>query len=144
MKMYTDFSKGYIWVQPEAPAPEKKAARVLAEEIEKRTGICLPVCGQPMKGRPFIFVGSSVPEPLARNLEGLDAPGKEGYRVWIEDGQAVAAGADVRGCFYGAGRLLRMMKWGTNVALQIKRKKIADKIQKSEDFQAAENLAFFG
>ncbi len=114
MKRYTNFSKGYIWIQPEAPAPEKKAAQVLAEEIGKRTGILLPICTESLKDRPFVFVGSRVPEPLARNLEGLDAPGKEGYRVWVEDGQAVAAGADVRGCFYGVGRLLRVMKWGAN------------------------------
>ncbi|MGI5856617.1 MAG: hypothetical protein ACOX64_09185 [Candidatus Merdivicinus sp.] len=115
MGKYTDFSQSYIWIAGAAPQIERKAAWVLAEEIEKRTGIRLPVENEPLSGRPYLYIGSSVPEELADGIESLAAPGTEGCRILVDGGRAAAVGADPRGCMYGAGRLLRMMKWGENV-----------------------------
>ena len=111
MGKYTDFSQSYIWIAGAAPQIERKAAWVLAEEIEKRTGIRLPVENEPLSGRPYLYIGSSVPEELADGIESLAAPGTEGCRILVDGGRAAAVGADPRGCMYGAGRLLRMMKW---------------------------------
>src|ERR1035438_4462785 len=64
--------------------PEKKAAILLADEIEKRTRIRLPITEQWPPG-PAIFTGRDVPPRFAGRLIAPVA-GAEGYRVQTIDG----------------------------------------------------------
>ena len=65
MERSADFSRACIWVLPDAPELERKAAAILAEEIEKRTGISLPTTAAPLEEQPFLYVGSAVPEEIS-------------------------------------------------------------------------------
>ena len=85
--------------------PEKKAAALLADEIEKRTRIRLPVISQ-MPAGPAIFTGRSVPASFAGRLMPA-TPGADGYRIQNVDGKIFVVGNDARGTLYGAGALLR-------------------------------------
>ena len=111
MERSADFSRACIWVLPDAPELERKAAAILAEEIEKRTGISLPTTAAPLEERPFLYVGSAVPELLAPELSALPAPGREGFRLLLRRQWGAAVGSDPRGTLYAVGRLLRRMKW---------------------------------
>ncbi|MBI4583753.1 MAG: hypothetical protein HY717_06995 [Planctomycetes bacterium] len=103
-----------------APEVERTAARVLAEEIERRTGIRLPAAARPVGGRPFIALTSNPSEPVV----GLQVPerarlaagrlGAEGFHVSLDTGSASSPGlwvlgADPRGVLFGAGYLLRKL-----------------------------------
>ena len=88
--------------------PEKKAAALLADEIEKRTRIRLPVVAQWPAG-PAIFTGRDVPARFAGRLMAPVA-GAEGYRVQNVDGNILVVGNDARGTLYGAGALLRRLR----------------------------------
>ncbi|HWC96293.1 MAG TPA: hypothetical protein VG456_06080 [Candidatus Sulfopaludibacter sp.] len=85
--------------------PEKKAALLLADEIEKRTRIRLPITESWPAG-PAIFTGRDVPPRFARRLVAPVA-GADGYRVQNLDGNILVVGNDARGTLYGAGGLLR-------------------------------------
>ncbi len=106
-----NFSKASILISPDASAVEKKAAQVLSEEIEKRTGIHLPTIADGSLKESYCYVGCSVPQELENLAGSLTTPGKEGYRILIDGSRAAVIGADPRGCIYGVGRLLRTMKW---------------------------------
>ncbi|MFB3827514.1 MAG: glycoside hydrolase family 20 zincin-like fold domain-containing protein [Bryobacteraceae bacterium] len=71
---------------------DKKAATVLIEEVEKRTGIRLPESGS----------GSI-------RLERGSGPA-EGYRIRSLGGKVSVTGSDARGVLFGVGRLLREMR----------------------------------
>jgi len=81
------------------------AANVLIEEVEKRTGIRLPMSAElPPRNTAIVF---------ATGMSGL-AP--EGYHLHVdESGPAPivrVTGVDRRGALYGAGQLLRRIDWG--------------------------------
>jgi hypothetical protein len=86
---------------------EKTAVAMLVEEIEKRTGIRLPVAAEPLAGRAAISISSGAAIP------GVSA---EGYRLRVERKSGAALvrieGVDARGALYGAGHLLRLIEWG--------------------------------
>lgn len=106
-----------------APVPEQTAARVLVEEVHKRTGIMLAISDSwPKSGVAIGLVsmpekrlrGVRIPEPA--RIDGADAyalykeTAKRGAtRLWV-------VGADARGVLFGVGRLLRMLEWGEGVA----------------------------
>ena len=50
-----DFANAVIVIPPNATAPEKKAATMLSEEIEKRTQLRLKVQSQPASGAAFVI-----------------------------------------------------------------------------------------
>jgi hypothetical protein len=81
------------------------AAVVLVEELEKRSGIRLPVAPQRPAGGTVIEIA-----PGAGDLK------PEGYRLTIEDrgagSQVTIRAAGARGALYGVGRLLRQIEWG--------------------------------
>jgi hypothetical protein len=81
------------------------AATVLVEEVEKRSGIRLPVAGARPAGGVAIVV--------SRGAGGVKP---EGFRLTVEDRGANSAveirGADARGALYGVGHLLRQVEWG--------------------------------
>lgn len=89
-----------IILAADAGPVERRAAAVLAEEIEKRTGITLETLQVQPRGRHASIILSTE----AR------ACGPEGYRLEVSEAVAKVTGADPRGLLYGIGRLLRSME----------------------------------
>jgi hypothetical protein len=108
-----DLKNATIVTAPNAASPEKKAAAMLADEIEKRTRLRLAVTERWSGAGPAILVGQeSELRGIARKFaDGLPAAaaGADGYRVQVADGVAVVAGNDARGTLFGAGALLRRL-----------------------------------
>jgi hypothetical protein len=94
-----------------AASPEKKAAQMLADEIERRTRIRLAIAEQwPTSGTP-IFVGQ---EKQLRAMHPMPvmpaAAGADGYRIQIENNGILVLGNDARGTLFGTGALLRQLR----------------------------------
>ncbi|MBI4892680.1 MAG: hypothetical protein HY821_18795 [Acidobacteria bacterium] len=111
-----DLSRASIVVRPGArPAPEQTAAKMLAEEVEKRTGLRLPVVtGFPVAGPAIVITGSANVPGWPRQPQPVHA-GAEGYRLDIQSGDKPVvwiAANDARGALFGAGYLLRQLQWG--------------------------------
>ena len=107
-----DFANAVIVIPPNATAPEKKAATMLSEEIEKRTQLRLKVQSQPASGAAFVIGRPDQIRSLgAGSLAG--APDKaEGFTIASSSsGTAVAVitGTDDRGVVFGVGYLLRRL-----------------------------------
>jgi hypothetical protein len=109
-----DFSQAMIVY----PAAKGRAAQVLAEEIDKRAQIRLPIeSNLAGAGRAAILLGTR--EELRRLAPALAAqlpvaaPGAEGYSIaTVSEGGSrfvLVAGNDELGTLFGAGRLLRLM-----------------------------------
>ncbi|MCX5772125.1 MAG: hypothetical protein NTZ09_17880 [Candidatus Hydrogenedentes bacterium] len=84
---------------------ENIAALVFTEELEKRTGVKLPVTREwPRQGTVFIAALSQIPgmPPESYRLEASVRDGCMAVQV---------TGADERGILFGVGRLLRIMDW---------------------------------
>lgn len=103
------------------PCAEHTAATVLAEEIEKRTSLSLPVTARwPEKKTVIALVSGdgrgtgwaqAVP---ARRGNALPEQQPEGYRLLVDPQTPPVIwviGADVRGTLYGVGALLRTLNW---------------------------------
>jgi len=89
-----------------------KAIAVLIEEVEKRTGIHLPLSNSlPEDADRIIVVGThSGLGALAASVDAPATPGPEGFRITVRTGERDAVfvvGTDARGVLYGVGRLLR-------------------------------------
>src|SRR5580658_107983 len=102
-----DLSQEVIVVRPGVlPNAETTAAKVLMEEVEKRTGIRLAASTNWPDGKPAIAI-TSVKKP---------GVGAEGFRLFVDAKKASSpivwvSGADARGALFGAGALLRRMDW---------------------------------
>ncbi len=111
------------------PPAEKTASRVLAEEVEKRTGLHWKISTTPPKNGAIIVLISGKADPHWGHRmairKGKDYPENrpEGYRLTVqktsEDNQVVCwiVGADGRGVLFGVGRFLRLLNWGKGKAL---------------------------
>jgi hypothetical protein len=88
--------------------PERKAASLLADEIEKRTRIRLPITETWPDG-PAIFTGRDLPARFSGRMMAA-VPGADGYRLQALDGNILVVGNDARGTLYGAGALLRRLR----------------------------------
>jgi hypothetical protein len=94
---------------------ELTAARMLQEEVQKRTRLKWAIYDQYDGRRPLVALVTADIKEFA----GLKVPPgpelkKEGYRICVqpEAGPAVwVIGADARGVLFGAGRLLRLLDW---------------------------------
>ena len=114
-----DLTHAVVVAPANLAGPEKKAAVMLVEEIEKRTRIRLPVTGRWPGSGPAIFVGR---EPQVRAAAGRLASGlipavkgTDGYRVQVSAGTVLVAGNDPRGTLFGAGALLRNLRMDRDV-----------------------------
>ncbi len=88
---------------------EAKAAVVLREEVEKRTGLAWPVNTlRPTTGTAIVLdvAAESAGRPLAA----------EGYHLRVHDRGVHITGIDGRGLLYGVGKFLRILGWGTGKA----------------------------
>jgi len=102
-----DLSKGVIYTHKKLTPREQKAVTMLVEEIEKRSGIRLPVQDEALPdGTKFISVGSF---DNAVGKQPLERPGKEGYSVSSDPRGVSVLGADERGILFGIGYLLRQL-----------------------------------
>lgn len=100
---------------------ERTAVRTLVEEIEKRTGVRLPVASEwPADSVPVLAVGpiataSTWASAGLRGAAPAAPPGREGYRVAVNTAgrgapTVLVLGADARGVLFGVGRLLRELR----------------------------------
>jgi hypothetical protein len=110
-----------VITSPALTAREKKAVRLLVEEVEKRTQAKLPVMSAwPTSNVPVIAVGSQsalkeFAGPYAKELLAVRKTiGPEGYRLCVKRGARNPAvyviGADERGVLSGVGGLLRELR----------------------------------
>jgi len=97
----------------DVPLVEQTAAAVLVEEVEKRTGITLPVStAWPTSGVAIALLSGGgtthggTPTP---SVARTDAP--EGYTLATADKALWIMGADPSGALYGVGRVLRNLAW---------------------------------
>ena len=102
--MALDFKGATIVLPAGATVPQKTAARMLAEEIEKRTQLRLAVKDTMPADGPVIFLRTG------------NQPGPEGFTLTTthENDRPIATvkGFDDRGFIFGAGYLLRQFQMG--------------------------------
>ena len=99
---------GGVIVTPASASPMVKlAARMISEEVAKRSGVKLPVAAEEPKAGPVIVLRT-----------GSGGANPEGYHIVSHAvaGRAriVVTGASDRGVMFGAGRLLRLLACGTD------------------------------
>jgi hypothetical protein len=89
-----DFKSAVVVLPPSATTPQKKAAQMLVEEIEKRTQLRLKISSDVKGGNPAIYLRVEKGKP-------------ESFTLTSTDNQVIVAGADDRGVVFGTGYLLR-------------------------------------
>ena len=118
-----DLSKATVVIRSGAlPPAEQTAARVLVEEIKKRTGLSWRVSTVWPKRGVVIAISSGAGDVVWPRVlpprQGKDLPElrAEGFRLVVEgQGKTPALvwiqGADSRGALFGVGQLLRSLNW---------------------------------
>lgn len=97
---------------------------MLQQEVQKRTGVKWKISREYPGRRPVVALAEATDSELAglkvprRSGHDLPESKREGYRICVGqegDGGPViwVIGADARGVLFGAGRLLRLLDWGT-------------------------------
>jgi len=115
---WCDLGKAQIFSPPGLSPREERALRVLAEEVEKRTQLRLPLVPTwPSNSTPTFVAGTNATLQRLRSHLPAGTPearGADGYalRVTPGDGPSVVtvAGTDERGVLYGIGKLLRSLR----------------------------------
>ncbi|MCC6585171.1 MAG: hypothetical protein IT168_00500 [Bryobacterales bacterium] len=93
------------------PPAESTAAKVLVEEIKKRTGIELAVSKSFPSGRPAIAITSTRTVPEWNRTVPAPPAKAEGFRLHADHSTVWLAGSDARGALYAVGQLLRQLDW---------------------------------
>jgi hypothetical protein len=101
-----------IVTAPNASPREKKAAQVLAEEVEKRSQLRWPVVGH-ASTETTIYLGTRA---SVKGLEQAAHLSAEGFAIHASGKSVTVVGADERGLFYGVGKLLRTIAFGRESA----------------------------
>ncbi len=107
-----DLSKSSIF-SPSDKATLLRSIEVLQNEVEKRTGIKLPVAKKLPKTSNVILIAleselSKLPEPYRSAVAALPETTGEGFKLVAGPSNTVViAGKDARGILYGVGRFLR-------------------------------------
>jgi hypothetical protein len=111
-----DLKSALVVVPATLTGPEKKAAAMLVDEIEKRTRVRLPVAETWQGTGPAVLVGqqSAITRRFAARLI-PPAPGADGYRIQVIDGAVLVVGNDPRGTLFGVGALLRHLRMERDV-----------------------------
>ncbi|AQG77991.1 hypothetical protein [Spirosoma montaniterrae] len=109
-----NLARAVVYCPTGATTPERKAAQMLVEEIQKRTRIRLAQATQwPTSNSPVIAVGQAVAlKKTGRKAPPVQTP-KDGFQVRVDaaPGQPIiwVQGNDPRGTVFGAGWLLRQL-----------------------------------
>ena len=110
------------------PPAEKTAARVLIEEVEKRTGLKWRVASEwPARGAVVALSSAAGEEqwgraaPAPGHATDRTGRGPEGFRLVADRGEGNQPviwilGADSRGVLFGTGQFLRRLEWGARQA----------------------------
>lgn len=108
-----DLSKSPIF-SPTDKATLLRSVEILQNEVEKRTGIRLPVVKKLPKNGAVILIAlenevGKLPEPYRKAIASLPETKGEGFKLTTVAGSnaIIIAGKDARGILYGIGRLLR-------------------------------------
>ncbi len=106
-----DLRHAVIVIPSAASMPEKKSAQMLAEEIEKRTQLRLPVTqGTAAQSAAFVLARVDQLRGLAPSAD-LKQGAAEGFTVKsLASGTVVVGGNDNRGVVFGTGYLLRQLR----------------------------------
>lgn len=88
------FENAVVVLAGSPTTPQKKAAQMLVEEIEKRTQLRLKISSQVPAGAPTIQLRLAAGKP-------------ESFTIASTNNEVVVSGADDRGIVFGAGYLLR-------------------------------------
>lgn len=112
-----DLTKAVVVVRSgRLPLAEQTAATVLVEELEKRSGIRLPVSTEWPDGRAVIAIASGQGGAERPSRMPAAPAAAESFRLLtdVSGAQPVVwiSGADARGALYGVGHLLRQLEWG--------------------------------
>lgn len=117
-----DLSHAAVVTRPgDLPNAESTAAKVLIEEVQKRTGLVLGATTKWPKSGAVIAITSRPDEPVWDHTApvrlGREVPEKkpEGYRIFVQQGTSQPVvwitGGDARGALFGVGNLLRIVNW---------------------------------
>jgi hypothetical protein len=107
-----DLSKSTIF-SPTDKATLLRSIEILQNEVEKRTGIRLPVVKKLPKNGAVILIAlenelGKLPEPYRKVIASLPETKSEGFKLTtVGSNTIIVAGKDARGILYGIGRLLR-------------------------------------
>jgi hypothetical protein len=111
-----DLREARILIPEPASRVQTAAARLLQEEVQRRTGLSWAISSEHDSRRPGIALATAGTDEIAgRKVPLLSEPKPEGYRICVEPGAEPVVwivGADARGVLFGAGRLLRLLDWG--------------------------------
>ena len=100
-----DLSAGSVLLAVDDPTtPMNTAARVLVEEVERRTGLQWPLVSADPDAAALITLSLD---------EGLP---DEGFRIVVSETDVSIAGADARGLLFGVGHFLRHLLWSDEEA----------------------------
>ena len=93
-----------------------RSVEILQQEVEKRSGIKLPLIKKPSKqGQPLIILAiendlSKLTENERSEIKALPEIRQEGFKILARKNTVIVVGKDARGLLYGIGRLLRKME----------------------------------
>jgi len=118
---WLDLSEAKLFAPPGLSPREQRALMVLAQEVEKRTELRLPlVHSWPSTSAPMVLAGTNATlnrlrGQLPRGISGQGvAREAEGYAIRVSQGEGApvvsVAGADERGVQFGVGKLLRSLR----------------------------------
>ena len=91
-----DLTGASVVVSTNLSRQEQKAVEMLADEVEKRTGIRWPISQKPLTTTIQIVLKPGTPA--------------EGYHIETRGNSVRVAGNDARGVLFGVGRLLREIR----------------------------------
>lgn len=107
-----DLSKSQIY-SPTGKATLLRSIEILQNEVEKRTGIRLPVAKKLPKGGNVIVIAlesdaGQLPAQYRNAIAALPETKSEGFKLAVAPANSIIiAGKDARGILYGVGRFLR-------------------------------------
>lgn len=120
---FMDLSSASVYVPSGDQSRLSTVIRVLQEEVNKRTGLELPVVDEPASAdqSQIVLISTDEKEQLPGSwltgLETLERIGTEGYQLislpWVN--KMLILADDRRGALYGLGRLLRKMEMRTGL-----------------------------
>jgi hypothetical protein len=125
-ELWLDFSEAKLFVPPGLSPREERALLVLAQEVEKRTELRLPVVHSwPSSSTPVVVAGTNATLNRLRGHlpAGIQAAREaEGFAIRVSQGEGSpvisVSGTDERGVLFGVGKLLRSLRM-TKLRLEV-------------------------